>query len=60
MKGVDLPVVQELLGHRNIGMTLRYAHLSPHYLSEQIKVLDKTFSRKLPFGRINKRQTGST
>jgi hypothetical protein len=41
MKGVDLAVVQKLLGHRNIRMTERFAHLSPQYLSDQVKVLDK-------------------
>ena len=29
MAGVDLPTVQELMGHKTIQMTQRYAHLSP-------------------------------
>ena len=34
MAGVDLKTVQELMGHKTIAMTARYAHLSPaHKLS---------------------------
>ena len=28
MQGVPLPVVARLLGHRNVRMTLRYAHVA--------------------------------
>ena len=40
MKGVDLYRVQRILGHKDSRMTQRYAHLSPSYLREAVKVLD--------------------
>ena len=31
MKGADIRAVQEAMGHKTIGMTMRYAHLSPEH-----------------------------
>ncbi|HET9794013.1 MAG TPA: tyrosine-type recombinase/integrase [Thermoanaerobaculia bacterium] len=39
MAGVDIRTVQTLMGHRNIAMTMRYAHLSPAHLREAIAKL---------------------
>jgi len=39
MNGVDLKTVQELLGHKDIKMTLRYAHLSQAHKKEAVKLL---------------------
>ncbi len=41
MNGVDLKTVQELLGHKSLTMTLRYAHLSQAHKREAVKVLEK-------------------
>ncbi len=40
MKGVDLTTVKELLGHKDIKMTLRYSHLSQAHVKNAVKVLD--------------------
>ena len=39
MKGVDIQTVQELLGHADIRMTLRYSHLVPAHLLDAVEKL---------------------
>ncbi len=41
MKGIDLTTVKELLGHKDIKMTLRYAHLAPTHIRKVVDVLDQ-------------------
>lgn len=41
MRGIDLTTVKELLGHKDIKMTLRYAHLAPAHIRKAVDVLDK-------------------
>jgi site-specific recombinase XerD len=39
MKGVDIRTVSELLGHKSIVMTMRYAHLSQSHLAAAVEKL---------------------
>ncbi|NTX15503.1 site-specific integrase [Myxococcus sp. CA056] len=41
MRGVPLKVIQELMGHATIEMTMRYAHLSPDARRDAVNVLDR-------------------
>jgi len=40
MNGVDLMTVKELLGHKNISMTMRYSHLSPDHKRAAVKKIE--------------------
>lgn len=40
-RGIDSKTVQELMGHKQITMTLRYAHLAPGYKRAAIAVLNQ-------------------
>ncbi len=40
MAGVDIMTVKELLGHKTLAMTLRYAHLAPSHKSKAVEMLD--------------------
>ena len=48
MAGEDLNTVMELLGHKDLTMTLRYAHLSPNHKTKAINVLDRVMSQNPP------------
>jgi integrase len=41
MRGIDLTTVKELLGHKDIKMTLRYAHLAPAHIRKAVEILDE-------------------
>ncbi|HKA52435.1 MAG TPA: site-specific integrase, partial [Candidatus Binatia bacterium] len=48
MAGVDLRTVQELLGHKDIKMTLRYAHLSADHKRQAMETLENRLAKKSP------------
>ena len=45
MKTGNILLAKDALAHKSIKSTLRYAHLSPEYMREQMRVLDDS----LPF-----------
>jgi site-specific recombinase XerD len=49
MAGVDLRTVQELMGHKTIQMTVRYAHLAPQHCQAAVqKLCDTGGVQKVP------------
>ncbi|MCX5802510.1 MAG: site-specific integrase [Proteobacteria bacterium] len=46
MAGVDITTVSRLLGHKDLTMTLRYAHLSPNHMSKAVDILDNVLNEK--------------
>ena len=48
MKGVDLRTVAELMGHKTIQMTMRYAHLAPAHNLAAVGTLVPGAEAKLP------------
>jgi hypothetical protein len=41
MSGVDLNTVRELLGHKDMAMTLRYSHLAQSHKQRAVDLLGK-------------------
>lgn len=46
MRGASLKAVQELLGHADLKMTMRYAHLSHEHLRDSVNLLNDMPSGK--------------
>src|SRR5712691_9120645 len=53
MKGRSLKEVQELLGHREFTMTLRYAHVSPDRLRDAVASLEGFSTKSAQSGKID-------
>jgi integrase len=43
MGGVDIRTVQELMGHKDIRMTMRYAHLATTHIKNAVTILDSHY-----------------
>jgi integrase len=55
MAGTDIRVLQKLLGHHNIQMTMRYSHLSESALREATKGFQEALRKKVVKLRTRKR-----
>ncbi len=51
--GPPLPEVAALAGHRDITMTMRYAHLAPSHLREGIAALERRTPRRAAPPRLS-------
>ncbi len=60
MRGAAVKVVQELLGHATIEMTMRYAHLSPDVPRQAVKLLDNIGSSAAKSSPLAGRQVGDS
>jgi len=48
MRGAPVTAIQELAGHKDLKMTMRYMHLSPASLAGAIRLLDQA----VPAGNV--------
>ena len=43
MQGADLLTVQEILGHKDLRMTARYAHVGQHHKLAAVETLERAY-----------------
>jgi integrase len=44
MAGIDIRTIQELMGHKDIKMTMRYSHPTPEHKKKAVEILDRVTS----------------
>ncbi len=55
MAGVDLTTIKELLGHKTLTMTLRYAHLAPSHKVKAVDILDNAINENSTIQKLYKK-----
>lgn len=53
MAGVDITTVKELLGHKEIRMTLRYSHLAPSHKVRALEIYDQTINPRYNLATVD-------
>lgn len=48
MAGLNLHTIQQLLGHKDLRITMRYAHLSAEHLQQAVQRLDEVMGAAGP------------
>ncbi len=56
MAGIDITTVKELLGHKTLTMTLRYAHLAPSHKVKAVDILDQALSTSRTSQLLHKKE----
>jgi integrase len=60
MRSVDLPTVKELMGHKDISMTLRYTHLSSEHKRRAVEKLEEFGTKSHQFSQqVDQQESGS-
>jgi len=57
MNGAGIKTVQELLGHSDLTMTMRYSHLAPDHRTRAVKLLDRAYQTDTKSDTVKKQGT---
>ena len=60
MAGVDLTTIRELLGHKTLTMTLRYAHLAPSHKVKAMEMLNETLTGTPTSQKLHKKRVATS